>query len=84
MSREKPLEIRKHPDCAPGTWWWTDGDAGPTVSCPGCQALHMIENRDGLGHDVAQDGTVTPSVGCTRCKFHDWIKLGSWEPARSK
>ena len=32
-------------------------------------------------HDIAADGTVTPSVVCTEedCGFHDWVKLVGWE-----
>ena len=33
-------------------------------------------------HDIAADGTVTPSVVCTEedCGFHDWVKLVGWAP----
>ncbi len=31
-------------------------------------------------HDIARDGTVTPSADCPRdgCDFHDSLKLGGW------
>ncbi len=33
------------------------------------------------GHDIAQDGTVSPSVVCPEdgCDFHEFIKLKGWE-----
>ena len=37
-----PVEITRDPGCLPGTWWWTEGEAGPTVSCPKCQALGFV------------------------------------------
>lgn len=71
--------VRRHPDCAPGTWWWTRGQAGPTVSCPGCQALHLLDLQDkDEGHAVAADGTVSPSVVCTACGWHKDIRLEGW------
>ena len=30
-------------------------------------------------HKIADDGTVTPSVVCTRCDFHEMIKLVGWD-----
>ena len=29
-------------------------------------------------HTIALDGTVTPSVGCPICPFHEHIKLSGW------
>jgi len=65
-------EFRKHPDCAPGTWWWIPGEAGPTLSCPKCQALHHLD------HKVDEDGKLDPSVACTRCEFQEWSRLLDW------
>jgi hypothetical protein len=33
-----------------------------------------------LDHDIAADGTVTPSVVCQRdgCNYHEFIKLDGW------
>lgn len=80
-------EIARHPDCAPGTWWWTKGEAGPTVSCPQCQALHMIPvivRKGEPEHTISSGGVVTPSVICGRCGWHDTIRLLGWtgEPCR--
>lgn len=66
-------ELKKHPDCARGTWWWGDGSKSPTISCPGCQAL------GGLDHEVFRDGTVKPSLICPKCHLHDNIKLLGWD-----
>lgn len=71
-----PLELvvfQKHSECAPGTWWWIKDDtSGPTVSCRKCQKLH------GLNHLVKADGTVDPSLLCTRCGDHVNGKLDGW------
>jgi hypothetical protein len=70
------VEIPRHPDCAPGTWWWTEGERAPTVSCKGCQALHQLD------HLVEDDGSVYPTVVCTRCGWHKKIKLLGWDRGR--
>lgn len=33
-------------------------------------------------HQVAPDGTVTPSYVCTvtGCTFHEWVRLAGWDP----
>jgi hypothetical protein len=33
-------------------------------------------------HEIAADGTVTPSVVCTEsgCDFHDFVRLEGWAP----
>lgn len=71
------FEFLHHPDCAPGTWWWTRGDKGPTASCPRCQALHMIAAPE---FQIAPDGRVTPSLVCTRCGWHgEAVWLLGWK-----
>lgn len=58
----------------PGYWW----RVGPNVwvCCPECgQAA-------GLDHEIADDGTVTPSLDCPneRCTFHEsGVKLKDWK-----
>jgi hypothetical protein len=34
-----------------------------------------------IDHDIAKDGTVTPSVVCPNgnCAFHDYVRLDGWE-----
>ena len=72
MNQRVYVLFKKHPDCAPATWWWTVGEASPTVSCPKCQALHHLD------HKVAAGGELDPSVVCTRCEFHEWARLLDW------
>ncbi len=71
-------EILKHPDCAPGTWWWTKGERAPTISCPGCQGLGQLD------HVVEADGKVDPSLACPKeeCGFHEKIRLLGWDHGR--
>lgn len=40
------------------------------VKCPGCGREYPLD------HEVAADGTVTPSVECPTCPFHDNVRLG--------
>ncbi len=53
----------------------SNGPLTATVTCS--------NNHDGLigEHDIAGDGTVTPSVECTvdECGWHEHIKLEGWE-----
>lgn len=45
------------------------------LSCPNCgQAASLID------HDIASDGTVSPSVVCpmAECGFHDMVQLIGW------
>jgi len=67
------FEFRKHPDCAPGTWWW-DGRSvsGPTLSCPNCQKLHSLDHR------ISVDGTLDASLICLRCSWHQKARLMGW------
>lgn len=57
----------------PGTWWLA-GDEYVGVACPTCKAWATLD------HDVAADGTVTPSLICPYqpCTFHDMVKLEDW------
>jgi hypothetical protein len=73
------VEIARNPDCAPGTWWWLEGTLGPVVCCAQCQQPHLIDNRDGQGHVVGEDGKVRPSVECMRCGWHVKVQLAGWD-----
>lgn len=44
------------------------------IRCPLCNFSGALD------HDVANDGTVIPSVECPRegCTFHDTVKLLDW------
>lgn len=47
-----------------------------SISCPGCGQVQTLS-----GHDIAADGTVTPSVVChysDDCGFHEYITLEGW------
>lgn len=70
------VRIRRHPDCAPGTWWWKAEHAGPLVSCPSCQALHTVAPPD---FHVAIDGSVSPPVTCTSCRWTGLLRLEGWD-----
>ncbi len=78
------IEIQR---AAAGTIWPAGGEwirirdseiPRPTarVGCPTCG------QSSALDHEIAADGTVTPSLVCARsgCKFHDHVKLVGWEP----
>lgn len=43
------------------------------VVCPGCRERYRLD------HDVAADGTVSPSLDCPTCPFHDHVRLAEWE-----
>lgn len=71
-------------DLAPGTWWplqWGD-KLKARIACPKCGRGCV------LPHEVAADGTVTPSVVCAytgrvecpheQCDFHDTARLADW------
>jgi hypothetical protein len=44
------------------------------MACPKCCLIAMLD------HDVAPDGTVTPSVECAKegCSFHENVRLLGW------
>lgn len=61
----------------PGTWKGIKTAKGRQASftCPDCGLLGSLIN-----HEVASDGTVTPSVVCPHnCGFHEFIKLIGWQ-----
>lgn len=61
---------------APPTWTQItrDGRSLVIVTCPNG---HMAGLDD---HEVADDGTVTPSLECPSCDFHDSVKLIGYTP----
>ena len=48
-----------------------------SVTCPNCGRTATLTD-----HDIAADGTVTPSLVCPHggCGFHDHVKLVGWMP----
>jgi hypothetical protein len=67
-------------DMTPLTWWPVRiyGRERKTAN------IVCSQGHPGLitEHDIAPDGTVSPSVVCTTegCSFHDYVKLEGWEP----
>lgn len=65
----------------PGTWrgLQTADGRSASVTCPECG-----ESATLTGHDISDDGTVTPSVVCPHdgCSWHAWVKLDGWAPGR--
>jgi len=55
----------------PKTHWKKVGSE-VVVTCPGCNLKAYLD------HDVAADGTVTPSLDCPECSFHEHVKLEGW------
>lgn len=50
------------------------GKKSAVVCCPGCGKPGSL-----MDHQIAADGTVSPSLICPReCGFHDTVKLGGW------
>lgn len=63
----------------PGTWkglMKSDGHRSASVTCPLCKKNYALTN-----HDIAADGTVTPSVVCPTegCTFHEMVKLEGFQ-----
>lgn len=61
----------------PGTWWHVHSSAGwsAMIVCPKCGGEAPLD------HDIAADGTITPSLVCPYdpCDFHEWGRLDGWE-----
>ena len=85
-----PLKKGNRKKQAPGTWWLrmcNDDDKVVMVKCPACSSIaallppEVVEGEP-LGHDVAADGTVTPSADCPNdeCEFHEMVTLEDWVP----
>ncbi len=75
------MEYRKDPELPPGTWnLWSTGKRRVLFACPVCGDVGL------LNHEIADDGTVTPSVQCPAlyCTFHEMIKLAGWVPERNE
>jgi hypothetical protein len=51
-----------------------NGKTTARVVCPGCGMTFALD------HDIASDGTVTPSMICPikSCGFHEYVKLEGW------
>lgn len=64
-------------DLLPGTWKGGNSPYGRTaLFCCSNGHIGSLSN-----HEIAEDGTVTPSVVCPHegCNFHEFIKLEGWQ-----
>lgn len=53
------------------------GRRSAAISCPTCSRAFSV-----LRHQIAPDGTCSPSVVCPwQCGFHDWVRLLGWVAA---
>lgn len=53
-----------------------DGRRSAKVWCGGCGGFGFLD-----GHDIADDGTVSPSLVCPHgCGWHVWAQLELWPP----
>ena len=62
-----------------GAWYPTNRDGRFIIVfiCPNCQGRGEISGSAESQHEIAADGTVTPSIVCD-CGFHESIKLLDW------
>lgn len=53
-----------------------DGVRSAVIGCPKCGLMGHLKGS----HQIADDGTVSPSVVCTTegCGFHEFIRLEGW------
>lgn len=65
-----------------GRWKRITSDGKPTaiITCPSCGGFGSLAN-----HNIAADGTVTPSLVCPwtkelGCSYHEMGKLEGWRP----
>ena len=77
-----PISKSPLPNCldAPrGSWWRWSGEY-VSIKCPQCGQCATLRKPDG-GHDIAVDGTVSPSVVCpyAPCAWHVHVKLQDWD-----
>lgn len=76
------IEFTKSPNfnhTTPASWSYVilglNGPSSAMIVCPNCHIMGTISD-----HNISEDGTVTPSVICPECDFHDMIKLLEWKP----
>lgn len=70
----RKLEDSLSPLPVKGVWWrWKHLIM---VTCPKCGVAGILD------HEVARDGTVTPSLECVHkqtCGFHEMVRLADWD-----
>lgn len=57
--------------------WCHDLNPGVVDTIMRCPNGHIASLRD---HQIAKDGTVTPSVQCPKCAFHENVVLQAYKP----
>lgn len=61
-----------------GTWGFLHSretnEPIPTASCGDCGGNLMLDKN----HTIADDGKITPSVGCVFCGWHVFGRLEGW------
>lgn len=58
-------------ELTPGTWRHSDVPDNILIKCPN-------GHIGVLDHDIADDGTVTPSAQCPSCEWHEMVRLEDW------
>lgn len=73
-----PRDTSSQPFPQPGTWRPITIGAATSAffRCPKCPTYGSFFGT----HEIAADGTVTPSVACPNCDFHDSLFLEGWTP----
>jgi hypothetical protein len=73
-----PKDTGRSPFPKAGHWRKGTADGHPTafLVCPQCPTYASLHGT----HEIAVDGTVSPSVVCPNCDFHDFVKLEGWAP----
>ena len=71
------IELPQDADLKPLTWHgarWADGRRTANMACSHGHVAGLYD------HDIAGDGTVTPSIVCPvdGCEFHDFVRLSGW------
>lgn len=65
-----PLAIPK--GSGRGTWRPVRGGSSARLTCPRCGLDAELDHR------IERDGTVTPSVECPGCGWHEHVRLADW------
>ncbi len=67
------------PRLTPGTWQGATLPDGTRRALLACTRGHIASLSS---HEIAADGTVTPSVVCPEdgCDFHEFVQLEGWKP----
>lgn len=72
----------------PGVWHVVGVERYVAAICPLCRfvaVLCCLTRPEKADHAIAEDGMVSPSVGCPNapCAFHEYVRLDGWVPSDS-